>query len=117
MKNDIDEIAQWYDRFIENVIQISMEAEQQIQKLHGTEVADEVALDFCEIGLVYAKKLLDCEWITHEQYLLAENIAKKLDLMTQKQELWNEKALLTSIEWEECRIMGKKLLDTLIINK
>jgi len=113
MKNDIYEIAQWYDRFIENVIQISMEAEQQIKKLHGTEVADEIALDFCEIGLFYAEKLLDYNWITQKQFLMVKELEEMLDIMSKNKNLWNNKALLESKEWYKCRKLGKLLLNTL----
>lgn len=56
-ENDIDEIMQWYDRFIEVVRQLSMNADEQLQKLRGTVVTDEIATVFTEIGLPYAQKL------------------------------------------------------------
>ena len=57
-ENDIDTIMQWYDRFTEIVRQLSMDADEQLQKLNGTVVTDEIALDYSEIGMLYAQKLL-----------------------------------------------------------
>lgn len=51
-ERDIDEIMQWYDNFTEIVRQLSMSAEEQIQKLEGTVVTDEIASDFSEIGMM-----------------------------------------------------------------
>ena len=101
---DIDKIMQEYDAFVEIVRQISVSAEEQIQKLKGTVVTDEIATDF----LVYG-------WITQEQFSLVQDIEEKLNQMTQKKELWNNDALLSSIEWENCRKKGKDLLGTLEI--
>ena len=58
MEKDTEEIMQCYDRFIDIVKQISMDAKEQIAKLKGTVVADELASDFSEIGMMYAKELL-----------------------------------------------------------
>ena len=112
-ENDIDEIMQWYDNFTEIVKQLSLSAEEQIQKLKGTVVTDEIASDFLEIGMPYAQKLLNYGWITKEQFKIAQNIEKKLEQMTQKKELWNEEALLSSAEWNNCRKSGMDLLQTL----
>lgn len=110
MKNDNVDAIQCYDRFIESVRQIAMNAEEQTTRLSGFVVTDELASDFSDIGMFYAKKLLECEWITQEQFLLAERIDKKLDEMSQKKEMWTEKALFTYEEWNACREMGKQLL-------
>lgn len=50
MGKDIEELMQCYDRFVDIVKQISMNANEQIVKLKGTIVADELANDFSEIG-------------------------------------------------------------------
>ena len=68
---DIDKIMQEYDAFVEIVRQISVSAEEQIQKLKGTVVTDEIATDFSEIGVPYARNLLVYGWITQEQFKLA----------------------------------------------
>lgn len=112
-ENDIDEIMQWYDRFIEVVRQLSMNADEQLQKLRGTVVTDEIATDFTEIGLPYAQKLLYNGWITQEQFNHVEEIEKMLEQMTQNKELWNDEALLNSPDWEKCRKRGRILLKTL----
>lgn len=113
MIDDVDVIVQWYDRFIESVNQVAMSAEEQKKKLSGTVVTDEIASDFSDIGMNYAKKLLDCGWITQEQFSLTESIDKKFDEMSKKKELWTEKALSTCEAWKICREMGKELLETL----
>ena len=112
---DIDKIMKEYDAFVEIVRQISMGAEEQIQKLKGTVVTDEIATDFTEIGVPYSRNLLVYGWISQEQFDLVQDIDEKLNKMTQKKELWNNDALLSSIEWENCRKKGKNLLRTLEI--
>lgn len=112
-ESNIDEIMQWYDNFTEIVRQLSMSAEEQIQKLKGTIVTDEIASDFSEIGMQYAQKLLSYGWITQEQFNIAQGIEKKLEEMTRKKELWNDDALSSAAEWDNCRKSGKKLLQTL----
>ena len=111
--NNIDEVLQWYESFVEIVRQLSLNAEDQIQKLKGTVVTDEIASDFSEIGMLYAKKLLGFGWITQEQFDHVQNIEKMLEHMTQKKELWNDDALLNSDEWDNCRKSGRALLQTL----
>lgn len=44
--------------------------------------------------------------------LPTKTIDKELEQMTQQKELWNDEALLNSVEWENCRKMGKDLLET-----
>ena len=109
----IDEMVQWYDSFTEIVRQLSLSADDQIQKLKGTVVSDEIASDFSDVGMPYAEKLFRGGWITEEQFRLAQNIKKKLEDMTKKQELWNNNALSTAKEWADCRKLGMKLLQTL----
>ena len=112
-ENEIDEVMLLYDNFVEIVRQLSMSAKEQIMKLEGTVVTDEVASDFSEIGMLYAQKLLSCGWITQEQFGLAQEIEEKLKEMSQKKELWNNDALSNSVEWKDCRKRGKNLLQTL----
>lgn len=64
---------------------------------------DEIALYFSDTGMPYAQELLEYGWITQEQFDMAQNIDKKLDEMSQKKELWNDAALISSIEWDTCR--------------
>ena len=112
-ENDIEEIIQWYNNFINIVKQLSMSAEEQIQQLKGTVVTDELALDFSEIGIPYAQKLLSYGWITQDQFKLVRDIEEKLGQMTQKKELWNDNALINSTDWDSCRKSGMDLLQTL----
>lgn len=106
-------VVKYYDGFVKVVEQLSMNAEEQIEKLRGTMVTDEIASDYTEIGMFYAKELLHNNWITYEQYYLAECVESKLEQMTQKKELWNNNALLYALEWEECRKKARELLHTL----
>lgn len=114
MEKDIEEIMECYDRFIDIVKQISMDAKNQIAKLKGTVVADEIASDFSDIGMMYAKVLLENKWMTQEQYNLAKSIDEMLTSMSKKRELWTEDALLNAKEWEYCRKQGELLLKSLI---
>ena len=113
MEQNIEEIMQYYDRFIDILKQMSMNAEEQIFKLKGTVIADELASDFSEIGIMYAKKLLENEWITKEQYMLIKSIDAMLTDMSKRKELWTEEALINSEEWEKCRKKGNILLKML----
>ena len=70
--------------FVDIVKQISMNANEQIVKLKGTIAADELANDFSEIGMMYAKELLENEWITQEQYTIAKTIDEMLVNMSKK---------------------------------
>lgn len=110
MEKDIEQVMQCYDRFLEIIEEISMSAKEQVSKLKGTVVADEIATDFSEIGMIYAKELLEYECITKEQFLIAKSIDESLNVMSQRKKLWNEDALLNAKEWEECRKKGKRLL-------
>lgn len=66
MEKDIEEIVQCYDRFVDIVKEISMNAKEQIIKLKGTIIADELASDFSEIGMMYAKELLE-KWMANSR--------------------------------------------------
>ena len=110
MGKDIEELMQCYDRFVDIVKQISMNANEQIVKLKGTIVADELANDFSEIGMMYAEELLENEWITQEQYTIAKTIDEMLVNMSKRKELWSEEALFNAEEWDECRKKGNLLL-------
>lgn len=110
MEKNIEEMVQYYDRFIEILKQMSMNAEEQINLLKGTAIADELASDFSEIAMMYAEKLLENEWLTEEQLLIAKSIDEMLDVMSKRKELWTEEALRSADEWKECRKKGKILL-------
>lgn len=63
--------------------------------------------------MMYAKELLESEWITQEQYIMAKSIDEILISMSKKNELWTEDALLNAEEWEKSRKRGGLLLETL----
>ena len=54
---DINKIIHIYDRFIEILEEFFMPPQEQIKKLQGTVVADELATDFSDIGFTYAELL------------------------------------------------------------
>lgn len=113
MKETLDKLLLTYDRLIEILEQLSMNAKDQKEKLKGTVVADELASDYSDIAMLYVKLLFENEWISKEQFLLAQDIDNKLEQMSQEKSLWNENALSNAMEWEDCRIKAKKLLETL----
>ena len=110
MGKDIEELMQCYDRFVDIVKQISMNANEHIVKLKGTIVADELAIDVSDLGMMYAKELLENEWITQEQYTIAKTIDEMLVNMSKRKELWSEEALFNAEEWDEFRKKGNLLL-------
>lgn len=103
----------WYKRFKEPIQQLSLDASSQMKMLEGTVVADEIVSDFCDIGMIYAKKLFENQLISECQMELALAIEKKFESMSLKKGLWTNEALFESLEWKECRSLGKKLLKTL----
>lgn len=110
MEKEIDETAQCYERFLQILRQMSMDAKEQINLLKGTVVADELANDFSEIAMMCAEELLENEWLTREQFMLAKSIDEMLDVMSERKELWTEEALRDAEEWKKCREKGKLLL-------
>ncbi|WP_185381047.1 hypothetical protein [Listeria immobilis] len=112
MARDVENLMLLHKRVIENLEEFSMSAEQQIEKLEGFEVADEIASDFSDIALEYAKILFDQDWLTEEQLEMFFEIDKKLDKMSMNKDLWSKEALKNNLEWEECRTKGKELLGT-----
>ena len=67
MEKDIEEIVQCYDRFVDIVKEISMNAKEQIIKLKGTIIADELASDFSEID-VYKRQIIHNSWSSEIKY-------------------------------------------------
>ncbi|MBC1486128.1 hypothetical protein HB897_07805 [Listeria seeligeri] len=112
MARDVEDLMLLHKRVIENLEEFSMSAEQQIEKLKRFDVADELASDFSDIALEYAKILFDQDWLTEEQLKLFLEIDKKLDKMSMNKDLWSNEAVKSNNEWEECRTRGKELLAT-----
>ncbi|MEI1230761.1 hypothetical protein [Enterococcus mundtii] len=113
MAESVEKLAVLYDRVIENLREFSMPSEEQIKKLKGFSVADEIASDFSDITLNYAKELFENDWITDEQYQLFLAIDKKLDDMSKDKSLWSEEVLREANEWKKCREAGAELLTNL----
>lgn len=112
-EQNMDATMQWYDGLLESVRQVAMSPEEQTAKLSGFVVTDEIASDFSDLGMEYAKKLLACEWITQAHFELAERIDQTLEEMSRNKELWEEEALFLREEWDACRKMGRTLLEML----
>ncbi|MBC1396942.1 hypothetical protein HB785_12135 [Listeria welshimeri] len=110
MSRDVEELMLLHKRVIENLEEFTMPAEKQIEKLKRFDVSDEVASDFSDIALKYAKVLFEEGWLSEEQLKLFFEIDKKLDKMSMNKDLWNDEALKNNIEWSECRNLGKELL-------
>ncbi|EAE7092676.1 hypothetical protein BI336_02845 [Listeria monocytogenes] len=111
-EKDVEELMLMHKRIIENLEEFSMPAKQQMEKLKGFVVTDELASDFSDIALQYAKILFDHGWLTKEQLDMFLVVDKKLEGMSNNEDLWNDEALKTSIEWAECREQGKEILKT-----
>jgi len=116
MNNNIEteELMLFYDRLIENIKQISLDASEQIDKLKGFAVADEIASDFSDIAKPYASKLFKNEWLSSEQINLVNKIDENLDQMSNNKELWTDEALTRSNEWKQCRELARELLKSLL---
>lgn len=113
MTEEIEKLTMLYDRTIENLQEFSMSAEEQIKKLKGCPVADEIASDFSDITLNYAEELFENNWITSNQYQQFLDIDKKLEAMSNHKALWCDEALREAKEWEKCREAGAELLKSL----
>ncbi|EAE7066972.1 hypothetical protein DXP75_02245 [Listeria monocytogenes] len=111
-EKNVEELMLMHKRIIENLEEFSMPAKQQMEKLKDFVVTDELASDFSDIALQYAKILFDHSWLTKEQLDMFLVVDKKLEGMSNNEDLWSDEALETSIEWAECREQGKEILKT-----
>ncbi|EAC6122797.1 hypothetical protein GM58_00360 [Listeria monocytogenes] len=111
-EKNVEELMLMHKRIIENLEEFSMPAKQQMEKLKDFVVTDELASDFSDIALQYAKILFDNGWLTKEQLDMFLVVDKKLEGMSNNEDLWSNEALETSIEWAECREQGKEILKT-----
>ncbi|EAF4914410.1 hypothetical protein C1T33_01345 [Listeria monocytogenes] len=111
-EKDLEGLMLMHKRIIGNLEEFSMPAKQQMEKLKDFVVTDELASDFSDIALQYAKILFDNGWLTKEQLDMFLVVDKKLEGMSNNEDLWSDEALETSIEWAECRERGKEILKT-----
>ncbi|ECB9833012.1 hypothetical protein FL876_12360 [Listeria monocytogenes] len=111
-EKNVEELMLMHKRIIENLEEFSMPAKQQMEKLKDFVVTDELASDFSDIALQYAKILFDNGWLTKEQLDMFLVVDKKLEGMSNNEDLWSDEALETSIEWAECREQGKEIMKT-----
>ncbi|EDH0937289.1 hypothetical protein GCV89_04700 [Listeria monocytogenes] len=111
-EKNLEKLMLMHKRIIENLEEFSMPDKQQMEKLKDFVVTDELASDFSDIALQYAKILFDNGWLTKEQLDMFLVVDKKLEGMSNNEDLWSDEALETSIEWAECRERGKEILKT-----
>ncbi|EPN5206765.1 hypothetical protein ACT0VO_000707 [Listeria monocytogenes] len=111
-EKDLEGLMLMHKRIIENLEEFSMPAKQQMEKLKDFVVTDELASDFSDIALQYAKILFDNGWLTKGQLDMFLIVDKKLEGMSNNEDFWSDEALETSIEWAECRKQGKAILKT-----
>lgn len=102
-----------YSRMLESIEILSLNANEQINTLKGCVVSDEVALSFHDDVGIWAKVLIDNRIINKKQYEKILEIDNKFDKMSDNKDLWTNEQLKSSDIWEECRNMGKELLDSL----
>ncbi|ENQ9296682.1 hypothetical protein ACERSL_000920 [Listeria monocytogenes] len=111
-EKDLEGLMLMHKRIIGNLEEFSMPAKQQMEKLKGFVLIDELVSDFSDIALQYAKILFDHGWLTKEQLDMFLIVDKKLEGMSNNEDFWSDEALETSIEWAECRKQGKAILKT-----
>lgn len=111
-EKDLEGFMLMHKRIIGNLEEFSMPAKQQMEKLKGFVLTDELVSDFSDIALQYAKILFDHGWLTKEQLDMFLIVDKKLEGMSNNEDFWSDEALETSIEWAECRKQGKAILKT-----
>ncbi|HBL8339754.1 TPA: hypothetical protein LTU31_000896 [Listeria monocytogenes] len=111
-EKDLEGLMLMHKRIIGNLEEFSMPAKQQMEKLKGFVLTDELVSDFSDIALQYAKILFDRGWLTKEQLDMFLIVDKKLEGMSNNEDFWSDEALETSIEWAECRKQGKAILKT-----
>ncbi|EAC5024518.1 hypothetical protein AR101_10685 [Listeria monocytogenes] len=111
-EKDLEGLMLMHKRIIGNLEEFSMPAKQQMEKLKGFVLTDELVSEFSDIALQYAKILFDHGWLTKEQLDMFLIVDKKLEGMSNNEDFWSDEALETSIEWAECRKQGKAILKT-----
>lgn len=113
MYSDIEEVVKIYDLFINGIRSFSSDFDKQYERLKCAVIADELASDFCEVDLARARILYKNDWITKEQMDMAIEIENYLEEMNKNKTLWSTEAVRDAKEWEVCREMGRKLLNSL----
>jgi len=108
----VDELLKIYNQLLEIVKVVAMPAKEQLLKPLGC-VTDEIALDYCEIGMMYVKILFENGWFSDEQYSIAKDLEFQFDKMEEVENIWEYSMLESSKEWETCRRIAKKLLEML----
>lgn len=59
------------------------------------------------------KRVIGKRWLTQEQYIIVKSIDEMLDIMSERNGLWTEAALLNAEEWDQCRKKARLLLEML----
>lgn len=109
---EVDELLRIHNLLIEIIKRVAMPAEKQLE-LHLGCITDELALDFCEIGMSYIKILYDNMWIDENQYSIARDLNNQFGFMSNDKTLWEYDMLNKSDEWKKCRHLAGELLEAL----
>lgn len=99
-----------YSRMVDSIEILAAEANEQIMKLKGCVVTDEIALSFHDEVRLSSEILLEHGKITEQQYKKILEIDNKFDKMSDNKDLWTNEQLRISGIWEECRQKGRALL-------
>lgn len=113
MYDDIEDLIKIFDLFVNQLKFFSSSFDMQYERFKRDDIASDIANELGSIGVERAKILNKHEWITNEQYELVQQIDHKLDKMSANKNLWSNRALQNSKEWEECKKMVKYLLNSL----
>lgn len=110
---EVEELLQLYERMVDNIKQLSLNAFEQLKKLKGYMATDEIASDYCNVAKPYAFILFENGWISKDSLDMIVRVDKKIEEMTKHKELWTDRALIEANEWKECRELACKLLNLL----
>lgn len=111
---DNEENLEWiYERMLESVNILSVDANKQIEKLEGWDVEDELALSFYNDVVLMSDTLLSSGKINEEIHKKIMEINSYLDDMSKDKDLWTNEQLKESPKWMMCREKSKELLTML----
>lgn len=111
MNLDVEKLLELFNCFFSQLEQVALPADKQIESIKIGIVTDEIALNFCEMGMPCAKQLYENNWITTEQYNLVKELYEKFDEMSDTKYLWNDESLVIAPEWEKCRQLARRIME------
>lgn len=106
-------VDEQYNRLIQSLQLLASDCNQQILLFPDfVVVADEIALLY-EENLIFLDMLLRCGHINEKQKSELQDIDKKLENMSHRNNLWTLDAIRNSLEWDETRRCSHDLLISL----